>query len=156
MTLKSEVSEGYFVTDDWHKSTSTYPIYSPATGELLAQVADCGADDAAKAIRISWDAFLQWRKKTPFERSDILTRWFELMMAHQDELATTMSREMGKPIRESRGEVAYAAGFIKWYAEEAKRITGETFPATVGHKRLLANGHPQGCASTGGGVQLYP
>jgi succinate-semialdehyde dehydrogenase/glutarate-semialdehyde dehydrogenase len=144
MTLKSEVSEGYFVTDDWHKSTSTYPIYSPATGELLAQVASCSADDAAKAIAISWDAFLQWRKTTPFERSDVLMRWFELMMAHQEELAATMSREMGKPIKESRGEVAYAAGFVRWYAEEAKRITGETFPATVGHKRLMAIKQPVG------------
>lgn len=144
MTLKSEVSEGYFVTDDWHKSTSTYPIYSPATGELLAQVANCSADDAAKAIGVSWDAFLQWRKTTPFERSDILSRWFELIMAHQDELATTMSREMGKAIKESRGEVAYAAGFVKWYAEEAKRITGETFPATVSHKRLMAIKQPVG------------
>jgi succinate-semialdehyde dehydrogenase/glutarate-semialdehyde dehydrogenase len=136
--------QGHYYTDGFHKAKKTYTLKNPATGKVLAKVADCGAKEAAKAATIATEAFDAWRKKTAYERSEIMLRWFDLMMKHQEELAKTMSQEMGKVIRESRGEVAYAAGFIKWYAEEAKRIFGETFPSPAHHKRLMAIKQPVG------------
>ena len=141
-SLKSHL--GHYYTDGFHKAKKTYTLKNPATGKVLAKVADCGAKEAAKAAAISIEAFKAWKNKTAYERSEILMRWFDLMMKHQEELAKTMTQEMGKVIRESRGEVAYAAGFIKWYAEEAKRIHGETFPSPAGHKRLMAIKQPVG------------
>ncbi len=136
--------ERRFLTDAWHDAGASYAVTSPATGEVLAEVADCGAEEGREAAAIAWRAFEAWRQVTAFDRSDVLMRWFELMMAHQERLARTMSREMGKPIREARGEVAYAAGFVRWYAEEAKRIYGETFPSHNASKRLLAIRQPVG------------
>jgi len=136
--------ERRFLTDAWHEAGSSYTVKSPATGEALAEVADCGAAEGRAAAQVAWDAFQSWRQVSAFDRSDVLMRWFELMMANQERLARTMTREMGKPIREARGEVSYAAGFVRWYAEEAKRVYGETFPSHVANKRLLAIRQPVG------------
>ncbi|HKI57641.1 MAG TPA: NAD-dependent succinate-semialdehyde dehydrogenase [Trueperaceae bacterium] len=136
--------ERRFLTDVWHDAGSSYAVKSPATGETLAEVADCGAEEGRLAADVAWRAFEQWRAVSAFERSDVLMRWHDAMMADQERLARTMSREMGKPIREARGEVAYAAGFVRWYAEEAKRVYGETFPSHVANKRLLAIRQPVG------------
>ncbi|MGL4610792.1 MAG: NAD-dependent succinate-semialdehyde dehydrogenase [Trueperaceae bacterium] len=146
MTTTSFIAslEGKFFTGEWRKAKKTYTVKNPAMGKVLAKVAECTSTDAAQAAATSMEAFQLWKKKTAFERADILMRWFDLMMKHQEDLAHLMTQEMGKPIKESRGEVAYAAGFIKWYAEEAKRVGGETFPATAGHKRLLAIKQPVG------------
>ncbi len=144
MALTTKAKEAFYYSDGWQKASKTYPIHSPATGETLLEVANCGADEATRAAAIAWDSFQSWKQKTAFERSDILMRWFDLMMANQEELARTMTLEMGKPIKESRGEVAYAAGFVKWYAEEAKRVYGETMPAHLAHKRLFAIKQPVG------------
>ena len=141
--MKLKAHQGHYYTDGFHQAKKTYTLKNPATGKVLAKVADCGAKEAAKAAAISMEAFKVWKNKTAYERSEIMMRWFDLMMKHQEELAQTMTQEMGKVIRESRGEVAYAAGFIKWYAEEAKRIFGET-PSPAGHKRLMAIKQPVG------------
>lgn len=144
MALTTKAKEAYFYSDGWHKAKKTYTVRSPATGEALAEVADCGVDEASRAAAIAWDSFLSWKQKTAFERSEIMMRWHDLIMANQEELARTMTLEMGKPIKEARGEIAYSAGFVKWYAEEAKRVYGDTIPAQVAHKRLFAIKQPVG------------
>jgi len=133
-----------YYTDGWHQLAGTFPITSPASGEVIAQVADCGPEEAQAAAEFAWQAFTDWKNTSAFARSDILKRWAELILANQEELARTMSLEMGKPIREARGEIAYAAGFVSWYAEEAKRVYGEVFPSHLPHKRLLALRQPVG------------
>ena len=133
-----------FYADGWQETGGTFGVTNPATGAKLSQVADCTADDAARAAETAWRTFKSWSKTTAFERSSILMRWFELLMENQEELAQTMTAEMGKPVRESRGEVAYAAGFVKWYAEEAKRVYGETMPSHVSSKRLMTLKQPVG------------
>ena len=133
-----------YLTDTWHEAAKTFTVTNPATGETVAEVADCGVTEAAQAAETATRAFSSWKTTTAFERSDILMRWHDLIMANQDDLARTMTEEMGKPIKESRGEIAYAAGFVKWYAEEAKRVYGETMPSHVPDKRLLAVKQPVG------------
>ena len=133
-----------YLTDTWHEAKRTFKVTNPATGETVAEVADCGANEAAQAAETATAAFETWKATTAFERSEILTRWHDLVLANQDDLARTMTEEMGKPIKESRGEIAYAAGFVKWYAEEAKRVYGETMPSHVADKRLLALKQPVG------------
>lgn len=143
MTTLASIERRY-LTDDWHASENTFKVMNPADGSHLADVADCGAEEARQAASIAWDAFNRWKTTTPFERSEILMRWFELMMENRDDLARIMSREMGKPVREARGEIGYAAGFIKWYAEEAKRTYGSVIPSHAEGKRLLALQQPVG------------
>ena len=133
-----------YFTDGWHEAKKTFNVTNPATGEMVAEVADCGSTEAAQAAEIATRAFETWKTTTAFERSEILTRWHDLIMANQNDLARTMTEEMGKPIKESRGEIAYAAGFVKWYAEEAKRVYGETMPSHIAEKRLLAIKQPVG------------
>jgi len=135
-----------YMTDAWRDAERRFEVTSPTSGELVGFAADCGASEAAAAIEIAWQAFESWRAVNPFERAQVLRRWHGLILAHQDELGRLMAIEMGKPIREGRGEAAYAAGFVEWYAEEAKRIYGEWFPSHVGHKRLLAMKQPVGPA----------
>jgi succinate-semialdehyde dehydrogenase/glutarate-semialdehyde dehydrogenase len=136
--------EKRFVTDGWHESDRSFTVISPVDGKPLAEVADCGAEEARQAASVAWDAFARWRATTAFERSDILLRWYDLMIENREELARTMSREMGKPVREARGEVGYAAGFVKWYAEEAKRTYGTVIPSHAPGKRLLELKQPVG------------
>jgi succinate-semialdehyde dehydrogenase / glutarate-semialdehyde dehydrogenase len=142
--MTTKLTEGQFFTGQWRKAKKTYTIKNPATGKTLAKVAECTSTDAAQAAATAFESFQTWRKKTAFERSEIMLKWFDLMMKNQEDLARTMTQEMGKPIKESRGEVAYAASFIKWYAEEAKRVHGETFPSAAGQKRLMAIKQPVG------------
>ncbi len=137
---------GRYLGRGWQSAESTYELKTPIDRTSLGQVADLGTEAGRVAADVAWDAFLRWRTTTPFERAEILERWQQLMLDNQETLAETMAREMGKPLRESRGEVAYAAGFAGWYAEEAKRIYGETFPAAAGHKRLSAIRQPVGPA----------
>jgi succinate-semialdehyde dehydrogenase / glutarate-semialdehyde dehydrogenase len=140
------VTSPRYLTDDWHETERTFDVTSPATGEVMGQAADCGEDEARAAVDIAWRAFEQWRAVNPFERSAVLRRWHGLIMEHQDELGRTMALEMGKPIREGRGEAAYSAGFVEWYADEAKRIYGTWFPSHLPGKRLLAMKQPVGPA----------
>jgi len=137
---------GRYIGQGWQSAPATYELTSPVDGQTLGQVADLSGAAGREAADVAWESFTTWRNTTPFERAEILQRWQQLMLANTDELAKTMAREMGKPLRESRGEVAYAAGFIGWYAEEAKRVYGETFPSAAGHKRLLALRQPVGPA----------
>ena len=123
---------------------ATFDIINPATSAVLDRAPDATAKDAIQAIDNSVMAFVSWKAKTAFERSAILRKWYELILKDEDTLARLMTQEMGKPITESRGEVKYAAGFVEWYAEEAKRAYGEIVPSHAAHKRLLAMRQPVG------------
>lgn len=122
----------------------TFDIVNPATSAVLDAVPDAGPADAQQAIEKSVHAFAAWRATTPFERSEILRKWRDLILEHTEPLARLMTEEMGKPITESRGEIRYAAGFVEWYAEEAKRAYGDIIPSHAAHKRLFATRQPVG------------
>ncbi len=135
-----------YLSDAWHDAAQSFDVISPTTGEVVGAAADCGEAEASHAIEVAWRAFEHWRTVNPFERAATLRRWHGLIMADQDGLGRLMAQEMGKPVREGRGEAAYAAGFVEWYAEEAKRVYGAWFPSHAGHKRLLAMKQPVGPA----------
>ncbi len=129
-------------------SIATFPVTNPANGELLAVVPDMGAAETRRAIDAADRAWPAWRGKTAKERSAILRKWHELMLAHADDLALLMTSEQGKPYAEAKGEVLYAASFVEWFAEEAKRVYGDTVPATQADKRLVVIMQPIGvCAA---------
>jgi succinate-semialdehyde dehydrogenase / glutarate-semialdehyde dehydrogenase len=126
----------------------TIAVDNPATGEILGTVPNMGADEARRAIEAANAAFPAWRAKTAKERSAVLRKWFDLMMANQEDLARLMTAEQGKPLAESRGEIAYAASFIEWFAEEGKRIYGDVIPQHQADKRLVVLKEPIGvCAA---------
>ncbi|WNK21612.1 NAD-dependent succinate-semialdehyde dehydrogenase [Halomonas piscis] len=133
-----------YIDGQWHDSARHFAVANPATHETLAQVPDMGAEDAREAIAAADRAFAGWRKKAAKERAALLRRWFEAIMAHQEELAQLMTLEQGKPLAESRGEVAYGASFVEYFAEEAKRIAGETLPGHGADKRILVFREPVG------------
>ncbi len=127
---------------------ATLDVNNPANDEILGAVPKMGADETRRAIEAANAAFAGWRDKTAKERATVLTRWYELMMEHQDDLAVLMTAEQGKPLAEAKGEVAYAAAFIQWFAEEAKRVYGETIPQHQADKRIIVIKQPVGvCAS---------
>jgi len=127
---------------------STIAVNNPADGALLGTVPRMGVAETRRAIAAANAAFPAWRARTAKERSSILRRWFELMMANQEDLAQLMTAEQGKPLSESRGEIAYAASFIEWFAEEGKRIYGDTIPQHQADKRIVVLKEPIGvCAA---------
>lgn len=142
--------EACFVNGDWVDADdrSTRDITNPANGEVLASVPNMGAAETRRAIETAQTAFLSWREKTAAERAGVLRRWYELMLEHKHDLATIMTLEQGKPLAESLGEVAYGASFIEWFAEEAKRVYGDTIPSHHADKRILVIKQPVGvCAA---------
>ena len=122
----------------------TFAVLNPADGSLLANVPDSGADDASAAVDAALGAYGEWKARTGKERSGIMRAWFQLLMKNQEDLARLISAEVGKPLAESRGEVAYAASFVEWYAEEAKRTYGEVIPETLRGRKLFAVKEPVG------------
>jgi succinate-semialdehyde dehydrogenase/glutarate-semialdehyde dehydrogenase len=121
-----------------------FAVTNPATGETLADVADGGVDDARAAIEAAHAAFPAWRARTAKDRAGLMRKWFELIMANQEDLAVIMTSEQGKPLAETRGEVAYGASFIEWFAEEGKRLYGDVIPTHAVGKRILALKEPIG------------
>ncbi|WP_295555212.1 NAD-dependent succinate-semialdehyde dehydrogenase [uncultured Hyphomicrobium sp.] len=129
---------------EWIGSKDTFPVLDPATGEEIARVPNLGADETIKAIDAAEAALPAWSKKTAKERAQILKRWFDLVTADAEPLAQLMTAEQGKPLTESRGEVAYGASFIEWFAEEGKRAYGRTIPTTMAGKRYITIKQPIG------------
>jgi succinate-semialdehyde dehydrogenase / glutarate-semialdehyde dehydrogenase len=123
---------------------ATFEIINPATSAVLDRAPDAGSEEARQAVEQSVAAFAGWKAKTAFERSTVLRKWFELIVKDEDTLARLLTQEMGKPISESRGEVKYAAAFVEWYAEEAKRAYGDIVPSHAANKRLFAMRQPVG------------
>jgi succinate-semialdehyde dehydrogenase / glutarate-semialdehyde dehydrogenase len=129
-------------------SGATLTIRNPANGETLGTVPAMGAAETRRAIEAANDAWPGWRALTAGARARILRRWFELILEHQEDLAVLMTSEQGKPLAEARGEVLYAASFVEWFAEEAKRIYGDTIPAHQPDKRIVVTKEPVGvCAA---------
>jgi succinate-semialdehyde dehydrogenase/glutarate-semialdehyde dehydrogenase len=127
---------------------ATLAVVNPATGSQIGTVPKMGAAETRRAIEAANAALPAWRSKTAKERSNILRKWFDLMMANQEDLARLMTIEQGKPIAESRGEIAYGASFIEWFAEEGKRIYGDTIPTHAPDKRIVVIKQPIGvCAA---------
>jgi succinate-semialdehyde dehydrogenase/glutarate-semialdehyde dehydrogenase len=136
------------VNGQWVSGSSRFAVTDPATGAHLADVANLGPADAEKAIAAANAAWPGWRSKTAKERSIILRKWFDLLMANQDDLGRIMTAEQGKPLPEAKGEVAYGASFVEWFAEEAKRVNGETLPQFDNNRRLMVLKQPIGvCAA---------
>ena len=136
------------VNGQWVGGSSRFAVTDPATGAHLADVANLGAADAEAAIAAANAAWPAWRSKTAKERSTILRKWYDLLMAHQDDLGRIMTAEQGKPLPEAKGEVAYGASFVEWFAEEAKRVNGETLPQFDNNRRLMVLKQPIGvCAA---------
>ena len=139
-----------YIDGKWSDADSgkTVTVSNPANGEILGSIPKMGTDETRRAIAAANAAFPGWRAKTAKERSTILRKWFELMMLHQEDLAKLMTAEQGKPLSESRGEIAYAASFIEWFAEEGKRIYGDTIPQHQADKRIVVLKEPIGvCAA---------
>ena len=136
------------INGEWVKGSQRFDVLDPSNGRKLADVANLVADDAARAIAAADAAWPAWRNKTAKERSIILRKWFDLLMAHADDLARILTAEQGKPYAEAKGEVAYGASFVEWYAEEAKRVNGETLPQFDNNRRLMVLQQPIGvCAA---------
>ena len=129
-------------------SAGRFDVRNPADGGKLAEVADCGPPEAERAIGAAARAWPAWRARTAKDRAAILKRWNDLILANADDLAKLMTAEQGKPLAESRGEIAYGASFVEWFAEEGKRVYGETIPTHAPDKRLLVFKEPVGvCAA---------
>jgi succinate-semialdehyde dehydrogenase/glutarate-semialdehyde dehydrogenase len=126
------------------RSGKTIDVDNPATGEIVGTVPKMGAAETRDAIDAAHRAFAPWKKKTGKERAAVLRRWYELMVEHQEDLARLMTVEQGKPLVESRGEVLYAAAFLEWFGEEAKRIYGDTIPGHQADKRIVVIKQPIG------------
>lgn len=136
------------INGQWVKGSSRFDVLDPATGLKLADVANLGPADAQAAIDAANAAWAGWRSKTAKERSNILRAWFNLLMANQDDLARILTAEQGKPYPEAKGEIAYGSSFVEWFAEEAKRVNGETLPTFDNNRRLLVLKQPIGvCAA---------
>mgnify|MGYP002133208472 FL=1 len=136
------------INGQWVKGASRFDVHDPATGAKLADVANLTAQDAEAALDAANAAWPAWRNKTGKERSIILRKWFDLLMANQEDLGRIMTAEQGKPFAEAKGEVAYGASFVEWFAEEAKRVNGETLPQFDNNRRLMVLKQPIGvCAA---------
>ena len=142
----SLLRDAAFVGGAWRGSVSgaRFPVKNPATGEVIAEVADLGPEEVRDAIKAAHSAFPAWRSKTAKERATVMRRWYELMMAAQEDLAQLMTAEQGKPLAESRGEIAYGASFVEWFAEEGKRIYGDVIPTNIRGRRIIVIKEPVG------------
>jgi succinate-semialdehyde dehydrogenase / glutarate-semialdehyde dehydrogenase len=128
-------------------SNKTFAVDNPATGETVGSVPDMGVAETKRAIEAADKAWPAWRAKTAKERSAVLRKWFDLMMANQDDLALILTTEQGKPLAEAKGEIAYGASFVEWFAEEAKRVYGDVIPQHQADKRILVLKQPIGVSA---------
>lgn len=137
-----------YINGQWYQAERFFDIVDPGTGESIAQVANLGADETRMAIDAAESAFPAWRNQTARARDTILRRWYDLIQENKEDLATLITAEGGKAYTESLGEVAYAASFVEWFSEQARRVNGEILPSNTADKRLLVTREPVGvCAA---------
>jgi succinate-semialdehyde dehydrogenase/glutarate-semialdehyde dehydrogenase len=136
-----------YIDGEWTSNGKSFPVVNPATGAQLGTVPKLGAEETRRAIEAAERAWPAWRAKTAKERAAILRKWHDLMMANQEDLAQIMTAEQGKPLTESRGEIAYGASFIEWFAEEGKRAYGDIIPQHQADKRILVIKQPIGVSA---------
>ncbi|WP_296478987.1 NAD-dependent succinate-semialdehyde dehydrogenase [Roseinatronobacter sp.] len=139
-----------YVAGEWVGADdgATFDVINPARGDVIAKVADLGRAETARAIAAADAARHDWAARTGKERAGVLRKWYELMMANQEDLALILTAEMGKPLAEARGEIAYGASFVEWFGEEAKRVYGETIPGHQPDKRITVIRQPIGVAAS--------
>lgn len=138
------VKNGSYINGRWHNSDNTFSVKNPVDLQPLADVADAGKTQAEQAVQAASDSFAGWAAKPAAERSALLLDWYQLVMKHQDDLARLMTLEQGKPLAEAKGEIAYGASYLQWFAEEAKRLYGDTIPAPSADKRIIVQRQPVG------------
>ncbi|PXW22531.1 NADP-dependent succinate-semialdehyde dehydrogenase [Paraburkholderia caballeronis] len=139
-----------WIAGEWQRADddSTFDVVNPATGQLIGSVPHMGVSETRRAIAAANAAWPAWRAKTAKERAAILRRWYDLMLEHADDLALILTTEQGKPLAEAKGEILYAASFIEWFAEEGKRVYGDTIPTPAADRRIVVTKEPVGvCAA---------
>jgi succinate-semialdehyde dehydrogenase / glutarate-semialdehyde dehydrogenase len=148
MKLKdpSLLREACYIDGGWTAADNgtTLTVHNPATAQTLGQIPNMGTAETRRAIAAAGAALPAWAARTAKDRATVLRRWFDLMLAHQEDLAVLMTAEQGKPLAESKGEILYAASFIEWFAEEAKRLYGDVIPGHQPDKRILVLRQPVG------------
>ncbi len=139
------MKKGMYIQGEWvTEAEKTFDVKNPATEEIVATLPYGGEKETTRAIDAASEAFIDWQETTAYERAELLKEWHTLLIEDKENLAQLMTREMGKPIKESRGEVVYGADYVEWYAEEAKRLYGTTIPAKSRNKRMIARKKPVG------------
>ena len=133
-----------YINGSWIAGSKRFAVANPATGEVIAEVADLGAAEVTAAIDAAVPAQREWAKRTAKDRAMVMRKWFDLVMANAEDLAVILTTEMGKPLAEARGEVVYGASFIDWFAEEARRVCGDVLETPQADKRLLTFKQPIG------------
>ncbi|RBW46803.1 succinate-semialdehyde dehydrogenase (NADP(+)) [Psychromonas sp. B3M02] len=137
-----------YIDGSWHSSDSFFSVTNPATGEEIAKVFNAGIADTKLAVKAAKKALKKWSAKSANERCTLMRNWFNLMIQHQDDLAHILTLEQGKPIAEAKGEIGYGAAFVEWFAEEGKRVYGDTIPAPSGDKRIVVVKQPVGVVAS--------
>ncbi len=144
----SLLRQACFIDGEWVEASGHLAVHNPANGDTVGHVPKLGAEETARAIAAADTAFGDWRRRTAAERAAILRRWYALMHEHADDLATIMTTEQGKPFKEARGEIVYAASFLEWFAEEGKRVYGDVIPEHTPDARIVVTKEPIGvCAA---------
>ncbi|MGG3306465.1 NAD-dependent succinate-semialdehyde dehydrogenase [Paenibacillus lautus] len=133
-----------YIAGQWIQTEEQMDVYNPADGKVIGTVSKAGKKEAALAVDAAADAFPAWSRRTANERGELLRRWHQLIAEHTDELARIMTTEQGKPLKEAAGEIQYANSFVAWYAEEGKRIYGETIPGSSSRQRIIVTKQPVG------------
>lgn len=137
-----------YIAGEWVDCDTKFDVTNPATGDIIAQVADLGMADIKRAIDKAYDAKKQWAAKTAKQRCDILLKWHGLLVDNADDLAHILTAEMGKPFAEARGEIIYGASFIEWFAQEGRRVYGDTIPGHQPDKRIMVLRQPVGVVAS--------
>ena len=146
LTDKNLLKTQAYIDGRWTDSDDggTFAVTNPANGESIAAVASCGTAETRRAIEVAERAMVDWRARPAKARAAILRKWFNLMMEAQDDLAQILTAEQGKPLAEAGGEIAYGASYIEWFAEEGKRVYGDTIPGPAADKRVVVIKQPVG------------
>ncbi|MCZ4335891.1 NAD-dependent succinate-semialdehyde dehydrogenase [Shewanella colwelliana] len=137
-----------YIDGNWIDNDTRFAVLNPANQQVVAEVADAGIKETESAVIAAKKALAAWSKKSANERAALMRKWFNLMMEHQDDLGRLLTLEQGKPLAEAKGEIAYGAAFIDWFAEEGKRVYGDTIPAPANDKRILVIKQPVGVVAS--------
>lgn len=137
-----------YINGSWHSNESFFDVTNPSTGKLLTQVGNAGIAETELAVKTAKNALKAWSAKSANERAALMRNWFELMLQHQDDLARILTLEQGKPFSEAKGEIGHGASFVEWFAEEGKRIYGDTIPAPSSDKRIVVVKQPVGVVAS--------
>jgi succinate-semialdehyde dehydrogenase/glutarate-semialdehyde dehydrogenase len=142
------VKQSSYINGIWHSSDSQFQVINPANGNEVTLVSNAGVVETKLAVKAAKNALKMWSSKSANERAGLLRNWFSLMIHHQDDLGRILTLEQGKPVAEAKGEIAYGAAFIEWFAEEGKRVYGDTIPAPSGDKRIIVIKQPVGVVAS--------